>query len=156
MLKISKKQYEAVNKRGRLPKNLMDAGITIIMPKKAADEWLAALRSGEFKQIDSTMTDGNGRFCCLGVQQYCALDGYVEVDESNEYEPLPSLKYLKQEGIFFADRFGKRSNNPYLPQKLTDAAALNDEKSWNARGERRHTFTFKSIAKFLEAAIAVY
>ncbi len=156
MLKITKAEYQKINKSGQLSNELEAKGITIIMPEKAANEWLAALRSGEFKQIDGTLTDGEGRFCCLGVQQYCALKGNVEVDKNKNYLDLPSGEYLKQEGIFFADRWGKRVNNPFIPESGCDAAELNDEKSANARGEVRHDYSFKAIAKFLEPVIAVY
>lgn len=36
------------------------------MRKEIADKWVAALRSGEYKQSRYSLTDGQG-FCCLGV-----------------------------------------------------------------------------------------
>jgi hypothetical protein len=36
------------------------------MKKEVADKWVAALRSGEYKQTSGTLNDG-GNFCCLGV-----------------------------------------------------------------------------------------
>jgi hypothetical protein len=36
------------------------------MKKEIADKWIAALRSGEYKQTSGTLNDG-GNFCCLGV-----------------------------------------------------------------------------------------
>lgn len=33
--------------------------------------WIAALRSGEYKQAKSVLADGNGGYCCLGVA--CAV-----------------------------------------------------------------------------------
>jgi len=32
-------------------------------------KWSDALRSGDYKQIKETLTDGNGGYCCLGVLQ---------------------------------------------------------------------------------------
>lgn len=42
--------------------------ITIRMPKELLAKWLAALRSGEYKQSRESLYDGNG-YCCLGVLQ---------------------------------------------------------------------------------------
>ena len=36
------------------------------MKKEIKTRWLAALRSGQYKQTRNTLTDGK-RFCCLGV-----------------------------------------------------------------------------------------
>ncbi len=42
-------------------------------------KWLEALRSGEYKQCQSTLTDGIG-FCCLGV-----LANISEIDSSSPH-----------------------------------------------------------------------
>lgn len=36
------------------------------MNKELVDKWVAALRSGEYKQTESVLFDGTG-YCCLGV-----------------------------------------------------------------------------------------
>jgi len=42
-------------------------------------KWLDALRSGEYKQCQDKLTDGEG-FCCLGV--YCEVNG-IEIPVRN-------------------------------------------------------------------------
>lgn len=37
------------------------------MNPKVKARWVAALRSGEYKQTKSELKDGQGGFCCLGV-----------------------------------------------------------------------------------------
>ena len=58
------------------------------MPKDLKDKWLAALRSGEYKQCKSTLSDGVG-YCCLGVLQMVA-DGQVEKETDAMAEMVPT------------------------------------------------------------------
>jgi uncharacterized Ntn-hydrolase superfamily protein len=60
----------------RAPKGALCYGITAErwereMKKEIADQWVAALRSGEFTQGDQVLTqvhdDGTKTYCCLGV-----------------------------------------------------------------------------------------
>jgi hypothetical protein len=37
------------------------------MNKEVADKWVAALRSGNYKQGTGELKNGKGEFCCLGV-----------------------------------------------------------------------------------------
>lgn len=37
------------------------------MKKEIADKWVAALRSGDYKQGKSFLRDSRNNFCCLGV-----------------------------------------------------------------------------------------
>ena len=57
-----------------------------LTPKQARAEWVAALRSGEYKQIRGQLVDDTG-FCCLGV----ACEVYMR------YHPLK----VKVEGFYF-------------------------------------------------------
>lgn len=64
------------------------------MPKEMKAKWLAALRSGEYKQATGGLynpkyDDGKGGYCCLGACQM-ALDGHVEADP---FEPERSREY---------------------------------------------------------------
>lgn len=47
------------------------------LPKEFKEKWIAALRSGEYKQAYGTLVSGDG-YCCLGVA--CLLSGYVNND----------------------------------------------------------------------------
>ena len=53
------------------------------MKKEIAEKWVAALRSGEYKQVKSTLFDGEG-YCCLGV--LCKVMGRNFV-RNNNYNP---------------------------------------------------------------------
>lgn len=45
-------------------------------------KWVAALRSGEYKQIAGQLSDGDGGFCCLGV--LCAISELGEWEGEGE------------------------------------------------------------------------
>lgn len=51
---------------------------TFMLPKAVKREWVSALRSGEYRQIDSQLTDGAGGYCCLGV--LCKVLGKTDGD----------------------------------------------------------------------------
>lgn len=77
------------------------------MDKKVKKEWIAALRSGEYKRCRNVLHDGEG-FCCLGVLLDIAYDGdWVSIPNGcgtprwrlgNE-ELLPSGSFLRRVGI---------------------------------------------------------
>lgn len=52
------------------------------MPKELKAKWLAALRSGKYKQATGVLCDKAGGYCCLGVLEMVA-DGEVERHESS-------------------------------------------------------------------------
>lgn len=101
---------------------------TIKMPKKIADKWLAALRSGEYKQCTNVLYNGGG-YCCLGVLQM-VVDGKVEVDKDDGTpEPLPSFGWLAKKGIeFLSIKDGSLVHDrvPLLPALQRLAATAND------------------------------
>jgi hypothetical protein len=110
---------------------------TIRMPKELLDKWLAALRSGEYKQTDGVMHDREeNSFCCLGVLQHSVCGRGVEAND----EYLPSSDWLEQRGIVFLDGSGTRSTDPFLPKVKSSAATANDEGK-----------TFAEIADAIEA-----
>ena len=44
------------------------------LPKEFKEKWLAALRSGEYKQGSGLLLDSSNNYCCLGVA--CIVAGY--------------------------------------------------------------------------------
>lgn len=63
------------------------------MKKRDRDAWVKALRSGEYKQTQRRLCDGEG-FCCLGVAYDVLVDGYwvkipggwgIQVDPSDSF-----------------------------------------------------------------------
>lgn len=161
MLKITPQNYKNIRKKNFLPKYLLEQGIHIVMPEKAATQWLRALRSGKYTQAIGTLYfPANGGFCCLGVQQKCAV-GKIEVQglpdmnfatikklDNTDYlesENYPSLKYLRSQGIFYGKESGSEDQKPYIPSRNNDAAELND-----------NGHSFDEMADLLEKHMAVY
>ena len=75
---------------------------TSIMPKEIKDKWIAALRSGEYKQAKHVMFDkviDGGGYCCLGVLQHC-ISGKIVKQEMLE---TPSRVWLAEHNINFYD-----------------------------------------------------
>jgi hypothetical protein len=58
-------------------------------------EWVAALRSGEFKQGKRALKDSEGNYCCLGV--LCELHRRKFGGEWNGARYLGDDKYLPEE-----------------------------------------------------------
>lgn len=56
------------------------------LPVEFKTKWVAALRSGEYKQCESQLHDRrDNKYCCLGVA--CAVTG-VTIPEDEQYIPL--------------------------------------------------------------------
>lgn len=105
--------------------------VTIRMPKESLAKWLAALRSGEYKQGKGSLKSHEG-YCCLGVLQ-CALDGDVEYERytipmAKTPLELPTLKWLSARNIKFhaGPRNEQSHRQPYLPSWGTTTSVAND------------------------------
>ncbi len=71
------------------------------MTRKTRDEWVAALRSGDYTQIHGIFKDVNG-YCCLGV--LAKIEGFLnpatlstdfhDLMDNREYEDLVDLNDL--------------------------------------------------------------
>ena len=108
------------------------------------EAWIAALRSGKYKQATGTLFTGEG-YCCLGVM--CVLEGKEFVKSVKEECQNPDGYYIK--GTSFngvppdeiaIEMYGLRSNLG-SPADINGStlAALNDNGS-----------TFEEIADLLE------
>lgn len=102
--------------------------ITIRMPQASLDKWLAALRSGEYKQGVGILETSSGMHCCLGVLQKC-LTGDVERHACGEALRLPTTPWLEAHNIRFYGRIiphPQLVGNPYLPKLREYASNAND------------------------------
>jgi len=72
--------------------------------KRSIKKWVAALRSGEYKQTRAVLNDENG-FCCLGVA--CKIF-------------VPDNKLEKEEGGFIAHELAEQQKNAPLWLKKID------------------------------------
>jgi hypothetical protein len=93
-----------------------------IMPQESKDKWVAALRSGDYKQgVGCLYTKTDNAYCCLGVLQHC-LTGEVEVEMENNYDNtsavVPTAAWLDSHNIKFSygdDSYGDgRDTIPWL------------------------------------------
>ena len=117
----------------------------IFMRRVDRDKWLAALRSGDYKQGRAKLMNSEGGYCCLGVLQM-ALDGCVEmVAELNESQSYPTIHWLNEHNIVFRDEQGSICRTPYFPRTDTYADVLNDHRR----------MTFLQIADETEAECEV-
>lgn len=150
---------------------LFDKGYTILMPKARAKKWLKALRSGEYIQAEGTLHDPDiGGFCCLGVEQYCNNDGFVENsyrDETSDYgswDSFPSVSYLRTAGMLYVNSHNSDSSDPYISAADTNVSDLNDSMVTKHRKVNQHKTIrttvpendFAKIADYLDKAMLVY
>ncbi len=144
MIVISRRKAKEIFKRGELSTDLLDKEISIIMKREDAERWLAALRSGKYKQAQNMLyNEKTGGFCCLGLEQYCNWGGYVEANDSGIINGLPSQEYLLNTGKMYYTDFGVETINPDLGE--SDAAHMND-----------NGVKFRTLADRIEKRLAVY
>jgi hypothetical protein len=113
-------------------------------------KWVAALRSGEYKQIQGRLHDEKG-FCCLGV--LCAVSelGDWVMDEDDEEEKA-QMAYVCEKSADsevapndVVEWAGLLKPDPDISDGnlMTQIASLNDYKKW----------TFAQIADAIEAQL---
>jgi hypothetical protein len=131
--------------------------ITTLNNGAAIDEkqfmtWLAALRSGKYKQAKGTLQNENG-YCCLGVaceilipedkQEKSFMDKYLigkmPISQTNSPLWLRNLNY----------DFSKRANVELT--QLNDGANLEYVDAYDIETSETQTLTFEEIADVLEA-----
>jgi len=104
------------------------------------DEWVKALRSGEYKQGEETLYE-DGKYCCLGVA--CVLAGYEKKDIADYSFPN------EVDGVRTTCEDSKRLFGMKLNYSLETLSEINDGSSLG-HGEisyRKHSF--KEIADVL-------
>lgn len=117
------------NKKNRLDKN----------KKITVRQWLAALRSGEYRQGKNRLKTVNSRgvfYCCLGVG-YQEAQGYCP-----QKVQFPSYNFLSDlpEEMILGD------NDIYLDLDYSSASSLNDSGKFN----------FKQIADIISKEVRKY
>ena len=109
--------------------------------------WVAALRSGKYKQTISHLYDGGG-FCCLGVM--CALRG-AKLDEMDQIGlpcKLPNFNELFNIDSDHAEFFSGGEQAWQVPYcgEMVYLTILNDG----------HRLSFKRIANIIERSVDTY
>lgn len=106
------------------------------LPKKFKAKWVAALRSGKYKQGKGFLLDENGKYCCLGVA--CSI-------QRNPKKLLVGKQLIDDDAIkgIPTPLFG---DNVHTNKLLSELTAMNDGYD-EYRGKRK---TFKQIATWIE------
>jgi len=169
MKTISKAIAESILNERIIPFDMFEQGYTIVMPKAKAANWLKALRSGEYIQASDALHQPEiGGFCCLGVEQYCNNDGFVENSFNSlglgDWNSFPSIEYLKKSGYLFVNRHNWEDTNPYINAVGDEVSDLNDDtitvtKKVNQHATKDvavHKNDFNAMADFIEGALLVY
>ena len=116
------------------------------MPLELKTKWVAALRSGEFKQGRNRLySKADDTYCCLGVLEYVAGDGV-------EQHGLPSIEWLNAHDFKFNGTLGLvpsliAPNHPNIPSEFVGnpmrMSHMNDD----------YRLTFPEIADLVEAQV---
>jgi hypothetical protein len=108
--------------------------------KQLRDEWVKALRSGEYKQIQGLLTDinesGERGYCCLGV--LCRVAGLpiARITKLRDLDEKPAVRKVRDLADLGTDRVGS------IQDQL---ATMNDD----------HDVRFPEIADWIEQNIPV-
>ena len=110
------------------------------MDKDVKEQWLTALRSGEYKQCIGELKNNSGEHCCLGV--LLETQGWKETTFYKDKSIFSN--YVSQEGVinheeneldeYTADSFGLNRQHQVKLMKL------NDDTGWS----------FNLIARWIE------
>ena len=112
-------------------------------------KWVAALRSGDYKQTTLKLHRASGGYCCLGVVGIlCGLNSelLLEKDAFCESENLGGLLNKIPKQLLGAGNVEEKDYNPLI-EKL---ACMNDghhEDDFNPTGKK---YTFLEIADWIE------
>lgn len=68
------------------------------MPKELKAKWVAALRSGEYKQGIGAMRSADDGYCCLGVLEMVA-EGKVETDTFGNSLCYPTAEFARRHNV---------------------------------------------------------
>jgi hypothetical protein len=104
--------------------------------------WLAALRSGQYRQCTGRLRDEDGNYCCLGVCTRVAMNaGVTSEGLDDKMLGWAGLPESVREWVGLQGQMGVSVNG-----SQPSLTALNDN----------HRFTFPQIADHLETHYALY
>lgn len=129
--------------KGKLP-------TTIRMPCELGEKWLAALRSGEYKQGRGALYNaGTKGYCCLGV----LLSVAGETNEALATHNWPNLEDMRKYGIEFRSSGGELcvcKGDPFLPSLGLPATLANDGYGGTGAENSFLAYPFPEIADAIE------
>lgn len=92
------------------------------MNRDVKERWVAALRSGEYKQGYSVLRDGQERYCCLGVLSEIAVQDGVIAPATMDFVPDCSIS-----GTPVSYAYGRMRHGTVLPDEVVEWAGLSSE-----------------------------
>lgn len=113
---------------------------SFILPEDVKEKWLAALRSGEYKQCGGQLYNGYG-YCCLGVLEMVTLGEVDCYPDSGDAMGMPGRISCKLMGVLF--RAGHTA--PAFSVGESFLAELNDTGT-----------SFLEIADLIERGVGTY
>lgn len=119
------------------------------MNKEIKEKWVAALRSGEYKQSSNRLRDNKG-FCCLGV----LCDIYIKETNNAEWTNLYNVGdvTVKYDGFDFVE--SNERETALLPDKVWQWAGLSRKNpiigNYSLSRLNDTGATFELIAGFIE------
>jgi hypothetical protein len=115
------------------------------MDAESKQKWIAALRSGDYKQARATLHH-DGSYCCLGV--WCAVNGYT-VGEDSIIEDGDTKPYSG----FLVAPDGSRQDCELVVK--SEAIGVSTEMQMDLATMNDNGASFSDIADWIEAYIAV-
>lgn len=120
------------------------------MNKEYKEKWIAALRSGKYKQGKGVLRNSNNEFCCLGVLCDIVLKDNPDI---GSWKNTSDNCYYFSTGIVDYDY-------TYLPQVISDITGINRRGEFSENSAPLTTYndsygiTFNQIADIIERKIS--
>lgn len=116
-------------------------------------EWLAALRSGDYKQTRGLLCNAKGEMCCLGVAFDVAVDGeWVAVENPDSHDDTaPNVWAIRYMATAWNGRKIWDKNDGSLPPSILKRIGLTDlEQDKLIELNDTERLSFKRIANHIE------
>ncbi len=99
------------------------------MKKEIADQWVAALRSGKYKQGHFCLRSSDNEYCCLGVlTDLLAPEAWSKTPNESKYSALGTPHYLPVNLMTACGMYHERAKVPFefIDDRFPTLAELND------------------------------
>ena len=120
------------------------------MIKEIKEDWIKALRSGDYEQGEEYLRSGENHFCCLGV----LCDLFLNEKTGRDWGNLENGEEVLP--IEIMDWAGLQSQNPRLKYKdgtIQEVSNFNDGTSTDMKGREIGQLDFNEIANLIEAQL---
>lgn len=112
-------------------------------------EWLKALRSGEYKQTSGVLCNRDG-FCCLGVAAHMIHNKFPEIFDEAKVVYKES-RYDDNTIAAICLQYGHRDTNMILPRPVLRVLDIHVDFAEELMGKNDNGEDFEHIADYIEA-----